>query len=81
MLNYSLKHSRIGNLPTNGSDSFPRLLRVREDARNLVRMPVAGNPPHTNQSLHHHLLHAGGLGKIILGDQEIENGELRMENF
>ena len=34
-----------------------------------------------NSPLHHHLRHAGRLGKIILGDQEIENGKLRMENY
>ena len=40
---------------------------------NRVRMPVAGHPPHTtNRSpLHHHPLHAGRLGKIILGNQQI----------
>ena len=44
-------------------------------------MTVDGHPPHTNQSLHHHLRHPGRLGKIIFGDQEIENEELRMEDY
>lgn len=42
-----------------------------QNATNRVRMPVAGHPPHTTESLHHHLLHAGRLGKIIFGDQQV----------
>jgi len=40
---------------------------------NLVRMPVSGHPPHTtnHSPLHHHLLHAGCLGEIILGHQQV----------
>lgn len=34
-------------------------------------MPVARHPPHTNQSLNHHVLHAGRFGEIILGDQQV----------
>ena len=80
MPNYSLKYSRIGNLPTNGSDSFPRLLRVREEARNRVSLPVSGHspPPPIDSSLHKHLLRPCRLGKIILGDLVIENGEWRI---
>ena len=44
---------------------------------------VAGHLPHNTDisSIHHHLRHPGGPGKIILGDLEIENGKLRMENY
>jgi hypothetical protein len=40
---------------------------------NLVRMPVAGHPPHTtNRSpLHHHLHHARCLRKIIFCDPQV----------